>query len=319
MSGRRGADGQDGAIAIIVAITLTMFMGLLAIAVDAGQLWTQRRTLVKATDAAALDAAQEAARGGSACAVVASRLAANAPTDGRDCQVGTAGAASWVRVEAERTVDFVFAPVFGVTSSPVRSASTARWGAPVQASGLRPFGACADHPDLQAVRSGNARTTIRLEIGSSEEPTCAADAPGQFLWWDFDGGSNSNAEVRRWVLEGFDGDVAVGDLIEGAPGRRNALESALRSLVTSRREIVVPLYDDLSGNGANARYRVAGFLGAVVTDVKMGGGGDDYVDIEAVRTLVDGDCCGPPGADFGVATIGLCAVDAMAPRTRCRA
>lgn len=312
-----GTDGEEGAIAIIVAITLLLFMGLLAVTVDAGQLWTQRRTLVKATDAAALDAAQQGARGGSPCAVVGTRLAANAAVDGDACTAGTTGAASWVRVEAQRTVDFAFAPVFGVASEQVRSASTARWGAPLQASGLRPFGACATHPDLAGVGAGSAGTTIRLVIGSSGEATCDADAPGQFLWWDFDGGSNSTPELRDWVLNGYDGEIAVGDEVEGAPGARNALESAVRSLASRRQEIVVPLYDTLSGSGATARYRVAGFLGAVVTDVKMGGGGEDYVEVEVAPTLVDGDCCGPPTSDFGVATIELCAIDAMDPRARC--
>lgn len=319
MNRRQHADRADhGAVAIIVAVTMTVFMGLLAVAVDAGQLWTQRRALVKATDAAALDAAQQGARGEPTCAVVAARLAANAPTDEQRCEQGAAGAASWVRVEAARTVDFVFAPVFGVSSSGVRSASTARWGTPVRATGLRPFGACAGHPDVQDLSAGGDGATVRLQIGrDGEDDDCDTDAPGQFLWWDFDGGSNATPEVREWLVNGFDGEVAVGDLVEGGPGRRNALESTLRSMASRRQEVVVPLYNELSGSGANARYRVAGFLGAVVTDVKMGGGGEDYVELARVRTLVEGDCCGPPAADFGAATIGLCAVDAMDPRTRC--
>lgn len=316
---RPSPDSDGGAVAVVVALTLTLLMGFAALAVDAGQLWTQRRALVKATDAAALDAAQQAATGSGACAVVPGRLAANTPADAAGCTQGSAGAASWVRVEASRTVDFAFAPVFGAADTVVNAASTARWGTAAAATGLRPFGACALHPDLQQVAAGGPGGPIRLEIEPGPGTDgCAEDAPGQFLWWDFDGGANATSQLRAWLLDGYDGEIAVGDEVEGDPGRRAALESTLRILADRGLEVVVPLYDDLRGPGANARYRVAGFLGAVVTDAKIGGAGTDYVEIQPVRTLVQGTCCGPPGADFGVATIGLCAVDGMDPTVRCR-
>jgi uncharacterized membrane protein len=53
---------EQGAVAIIVAIMLVVFMAAVALAVDIGGLYLRRRELVNGSDAAAMSAARTCAR-----------------------------------------------------------------------------------------------------------------------------------------------------------------------------------------------------------------------------------------------------------------
>ena len=71
---------EDGAVAVLVALMLTVFVAMVAIAVDAGGLYLRRRELVNGSDAAAMSAGRTCARGGAD-----DRFAA--PEDAADYQV----------------------------------------------------------------------------------------------------------------------------------------------------------------------------------------------------------------------------------------
>ena len=54
-------EGERGATAVIVTLSLIALLGLIVLTVDVGQLLFKRRTMVNASDAAALAAAQSCA------------------------------------------------------------------------------------------------------------------------------------------------------------------------------------------------------------------------------------------------------------------
>ena len=56
---------EEGAVAVLVALLLVVFVAMVAIAVDVGGLYLRRRELVNGSDAAALSAGRTCARGGS--------------------------------------------------------------------------------------------------------------------------------------------------------------------------------------------------------------------------------------------------------------
>ena len=60
----RRSPREDGAVAVIVALMLVVFVAMVAVAVDTGGLYLRRRELVNGSDAAALSAARTCARGG---------------------------------------------------------------------------------------------------------------------------------------------------------------------------------------------------------------------------------------------------------------
>ena len=55
---------EEGAVAVIMAIMLVVFVAAVALAVDVGGLMLHRRGLVNGSDSAALSAARTCARGG---------------------------------------------------------------------------------------------------------------------------------------------------------------------------------------------------------------------------------------------------------------
>ena len=141
----RSRRGERGAIAIIVAICAIVLFGMAAFALDTGNGWQTRRQLITATDAAALASAQEFAVGEDGCdttpATFVSANVVDASVTG--CSFTDLGpGAGYVTVDAERTVDFTFARVFGIDGRQVHSTTTAAYGQPISVTGLRPFGLC---------------------------------------------------------------------------------------------------------------------------------------------------------------------------------
>jgi hypothetical protein len=133
---------EDGAVAVLVAIMLIVFVAMVAIAVDAGGLYLRRRELVNGSDSAALSAGRTCARGG-----IDDRFVT--PEDAADFHVRQNGQITglevaelnitemtscglqWGHVSVEYTSEqsLFFAPALGFeTAKPVTTAATASWG-----------------------------------------------------------------------------------------------------------------------------------------------------------------------------------------------
>jgi hypothetical protein len=133
---------EDGAVAVLVAIMLVVFVAMVAIAVDAGGLYLRRRELVTGSDSAALSAGRTCARGGFDDRFAGPESAAdfhvqeNAQITGLEVaginitDITTCGA-QWGHVSVEYTSEqsLFFAPALGFESAkPVTTAATASWG-----------------------------------------------------------------------------------------------------------------------------------------------------------------------------------------------
>lgn len=154
---------EKGAAAVIVTVVLLLMFASAVIAIDAGGLWTDRRDLIIATDAAAQAAAgyfalnpEETctAEGYNAAKARALTLLNNNSPNAfladdagagsgfqvipSDCASGTGR----VRVKAKTPGSLFFAPVIGVNETEVYSSSTAQWGHVVAMNGLLPIGLC---------------------------------------------------------------------------------------------------------------------------------------------------------------------------------
>lgn len=133
---------EDGAVAVLVALMLVVFIAMVAIAVDAGGLYLRRRELVNGSDAAAMSAGRTCARGGADDRFGAPEEAAdyqvreNAKITG--FEVGgpnivsmTSCGQQWGHVSVEYTSqqELFFAPAIGFEhSKPVTTEATASWG-----------------------------------------------------------------------------------------------------------------------------------------------------------------------------------------------
>jgi len=135
--------GEEGAVAVIVALLLVVFMAAVALTIDVGGLYLRRRALVNGSDAAALAAARTCSHGGSDVRFASSEAAAdfevqaNAPIAPNEV-AGTditflppVCGLQWGHVTVRYTSNqaLYFAPVLGFNhESPVTTTATASWG-----------------------------------------------------------------------------------------------------------------------------------------------------------------------------------------------
>jgi len=322
---RDHGDRERGAVAVIIAICAVVLFGMAAFAIDVGDAWQTRRHLITATDAAALAAAQKYAMGGDGCATEPSTfIAANdlgASVTG--CSFNNLGpGAGYVTVNAEKTVDFHFAGVLGITSDDIHSSTTAAYGQALSVTGLRPLGLCNQSDAFSGWLDDDMPTPsapIRIPYTKDSPDDCGATAPGNWGVMDFDGGANSNRDTKDWVLNGYPGDVEWDAVIPGDTGAfSNSLNSELSFLKNNAVEIQLPVYSSVQGNGANAQFQMVGFVTVVITDFRTTGPeASRYITVEFVQGIAQGHCCNH-GTDTGVRVIVICAVTATFDPNNCR-
>ncbi len=163
---------EEGAVAIMIALLLVVFMAAVALTVDVGGLYLRRRALVNGSDSAALSAARTCARGvgkdtrfDSPEAAADFEVQANAPITTDEvaptnvtypppggCSVPTQYGHVTVQYTSQQAL--YFAPVIGFQhESPVSATATASWGfgsnnpIPMVLSNLLAPGTCVMPPD----------------------------------------------------------------------------------------------------------------------------------------------------------------------------
>jgi len=183
--------GESGATAVIVAIMLLVLVGMLALAVDGGLLWTKFRRLRSANDAAALAAAYSCAKGeglagadAKAGEVALANVTDASPTQPSEYPMGCEVNGGEVTTHFGGEQVLLFGPAVGVSSpKPVAAAATAIWGG-----------------------AGGASNVVPLMLAMNRLSTCGIPfkvAPGDpcFFWWD-NGTRNDQSELTNaeWGL-----------------------------------------------------------------------------------------------------------------------
>lgn len=319
------ARDERGAVAVIVAICAVVLFGFGAYAIDAGNLWQTRRNMVTATDASALAAASDYAVGSDGCSsTAASTLAANRADAAVDtCASGTGSApdSGHVTVRATTTVDYLFAGVLGLTDADIHSTTTAEWGLPSGARGLRPFGLCIDANqqftswlNLPAGPTGTSGV-IRITYGKAQPLACGT-APGNWGVLDFNGGSNPQGETNEWAENGYPDLVSIGAQVPGNTGSFNTpLTSALDYLVASGEEFALPVFDAVANPGSNASFHIVAFVNVKLVGFRLQGNqASRYMDLVFSSGVLEGTCCGN-GLDTGARVLRICDVDTLSPNT----
>lgn len=341
--------GERGAVAIIVAISMFMIIGLAALAIDLGNAWQERRHVINGTDAGALAAAgvySDSADSSDGCAIAPDFVLANsdADPDSITCEMSGDGVRGLVTVSASTPLDYVFAPVLGIDDTTVHSATTVRWGpAENSASGMRPFAMCIDFLEANGLAGWNRIDPLGpLPVPYGEGETVCGDAPGNWGLVDFDGGANPTGDIRDWIRGGYDDDVFWGtrgeplfaDVDEacdaedfacynGDPGvfptgsldgsLDSLLEEALEDLVIEAEIFRIPIFDHLDKQGSNATFHLVGELRVQLVSFDASGPSESReLVLMIVPGAVDGGCCTDPdggGTDFGGRALQICAVD----------
>lgn len=263
---------ERGAAAIVVSLSLVSVMAAAMLSIDAGMLWSQRRTILTGTDAAALDEARRVAMLASPPQVCDPSWTTLVMRNGGSqaepvsCAIvrGGTGRTS-VEVQARLRSQVGFGHAVGVDDQKAFSSSMARIDpVVVMMEKLRPMGVCTQTEHLTewfsylngTISPGayNAQRgvlplhpaypgagVVHRVMYTKDQPTSCGDAPGNWGLVDFDGGSSGTPEIRNWIMNGYLGHrIAVDDCnadnaapAEWCPASTGAISGSVEDALTS--------------------------------------------------------------------------------------
>jgi hypothetical protein len=219
---------HQGTVLVMVAILLVVLLGMMALAVDISRLYVARQFLINSCDASALAGGMElpdqtkATQEASECADanIMSTYQVSFPVDGFTEQGPTK-----IRVDGQLNVEYAFANILGFQSRIVSAYAVVHRYGPigwvngnVVPWGVPYFDGQGDPYDF------NTGELYTLKTGSQ---TDLADGSVDKVGGNFyplaldrslgDGGSGASV-YKDDVMWGFDGQVAVGDMVSTEPG-----------------------------------------------------------------------------------------------------
>ena len=265
---------ERGQSTVVVILFLTVIIGMAAAVIDVGAWYRSDRAVQQAADAAALAGAHQLPQSTGAATALALDFA-NKNGGGivaQDIGYETAFRPNdTISVRARRPSPGFFARVLGVASVNVDATAKARSGVPGAARWAAPFGVDERHPLISGggCPCFNQATDLGLQrVG-----------PGAFRVINIDGsqGGTGPPIIADWIRYGYEGYMPI-DWYFSDPGARfnsSQIQSALTDRIGS--VLLLPIYREVIGNGANAEYHVVGFVGFRLTSYTINGSRDAYL------------------------------------------
>lgn len=294
--------GEDGAVLALVAIGIVVLLGSLAMSVDAGRMYNEKRELQNGADAAALAVATDCASGD--CGSVAQQYG----TAEQYADANASDSLAWVddvtidldaqtvRVHAstedpggDNHFDMLFAQIVGFNGLTVGAEATVAWGAPLNRATLPLiFSTCewerftgqvpgyddiriswSDWPNeaaLPGALPSQKRATVYIhgKEPSEEGLSPCHDSPSGA---DLPGGFGwlETASGCESLID--ENDIVVDD--PGASASTGCSSGYLASLVGTI--VLIPYFEKFEGLGSNGQYTVAGFGAMYLTGYNFGG------------------------------------------------
>ncbi|MCL1593985.1 MAG: Tad domain-containing protein [Actinomycetia bacterium] len=331
----RGLRSEGGTVIAFVAIAMVVLLGAVAMSVDVGLIYSERRELQNGADAAALAVAYDCAAGDCGSSIEQQNRAeeyadANA-SDGLawadDVTIDLGAQTVRVHTSTEdpggdHFFDTTFAQIVGFDGLTVGAEATVAWGALRSRSTLPIIISDCEWDNILAADNLHPRTIVdpgplptedgltTLLFHGSEEPCAPSpsgfDDSGGFGWLDENAGPCEALMVQGGEVDGRTGAEASKDC--------KAILDALVETVQ-----VIPYYNDLREPGGNRVYTVAGFGAFYITGYRFPGinhksvitgempctGSDNCIEAFAIGDwVVDDGTIGGTG-DFGVVTVAF--------------
>ena len=259
MNSRRSERGQA---MVLTLVFLTVLLAMSAAVIDVGAWYRAHRAVQATADASALAAVTSLPEDTSEATTLALDYAGRngAGVTGGDVVFSTTLVQNdTVQVTARRTVQGLFASLFGIGSVTARAHAKAQSSVLGQAKYAAPIGVDIKHPLLQCepLPCFDQQTQLDLE----------KTGPGAFRLINIDGtrGGISPDVLADWLLHGYDGYMPL-DWYFSDPGAKfdsSHIQAALTARIGS--ELLFPVYDDTRKQGSEFQYEVVGWVGFHLT------------------------------------------------------
>jgi Flp pilus assembly protein TadG len=328
---------RRGSVSVVVALTLPIVLGVAALGLDAGLLYLQRRQAQSAADAGALAGAYALSNGSSFSTAQSAAIAVGSQngitiTASQVTEPAQYVAGSAIAVTVTSTKPRSFSALWGTgtmtaTASATAFAQTSIKG--IQGSGslsasLLPI--ALDKTDWTNMMTGQSTDQYTYNAASntvSNGPDGIYEAqmyplsglPGNDGTIKVGVNDNSTSTLSAQISSGIsasqlatypnstiqlDSTLSPPSItFQGNPGLSAAIKSALTSIIGQ--PVAVPIYDQSSGNGNNATYRVIAFQPARILAVSLTGN-SKYV---IIQPAILNDPTGIPGTPQAWSSGGL--------------
>lgn len=310
MNQSHNSSRERGAVSVMAAVAMVPLFIMCAVVADVARVWAHRTTLQNGVEAAAVAAAQDWMSGKTQCLQSDLTLVSSdgASPSQVKCSVTGSSTQGVVTVSANEQVDLLFASLIGRSTAGVDASTGVRVGPSSWVSGLRPFALCDQNPSVKAWVDSNFTLTSSVTVTfSSSGTTCGGAVPGNWGVLDFNGGSNSTSETEKWIADGYEPDIAVGDVIPGNPG---APASSLKTNGMVGQHIIVPLFSSATMQGNQAYFTISGFAEMYVEKITLTGSSSNRsITFRFERGTVHGTAGTSFAKNFGLTAWTICSYD----------
>jgi len=296
---------ENGAVLVVVAVSLVALLGISAFTVDIGYLQYQKRHLQNTADAASLAGAREYIDGDSSLEnitkIVKDYVQLNGVNDEEVEKVTLSkkfesAENNAVTVDIKGNRDIFFGKIFGIQNSDIGVTATAI-AAPVSGmkEGLLPF--YFTEGALSNIEYGKIFDKFDVENPFNKPPgnwgTTSFFLTGQDV-------------VNDWIQYGYDGKVVkIGDDINLKPGAGlNSIRNYLKYLKGNK--YAIPIVKDFTppGGGASQPGEVIGFIGIEVTDIGDKGA-NLFIEVKFLEMIAIGEIDPPTAPNYKLQALRL--------------
>lgn len=277
--------GERGQALVTVTIALLVLLLFAALAVDVGQMYTQRRHMQNAADAGALAGARQMCLGETD--TITSTAESYAQGNGSPIVTSTIDS-NIVIVTATIPVTSFLAQLIGIHTTPVHAVARAACGEATRGCGIFPL--TIDAENYAAVPCGQKfvlfeESNFSTEPGLCDNCDCGTEyyysgnmqiGPGDRGWLRLPDpsdtgnypdpnscGSNCGSALKCWVQYDWPGQVSIGECIPGKGGTDESANKAAKKYRIGQ-IVRIPIYDigtctSVIGTCPGDNYRVAEF------------------------------------------------------------
>jgi len=213
---------DKGSVSIIFCVAIVVLLGFAAYVIDIGLVYIEKTKLSNAIDSAVLAAAMELPQNPTNARVVANQYLQSNDVQPSETVVSISADNKTIEIDALRSVNHLFAPIIGISSSHVNSSSRAQIG-PIKSirGGIRPF-AVERYANNEGFVYGQL-VTLKVGAGNGYHGNYRAVALG-----------GTGASVfKANSLYGYKGAISVGDYIDTETGNMAGATNAIENYINS--------------------------------------------------------------------------------------
>lgn len=213
---------RKGNTMVLVVLSLVVLFGCVAVAVDAGYMYSEKARLQTAADAAAIAGAYKLEDGNTAVINKAKEIAFDNGVPYANTNVNPNTTAKTVKVTVSRNVVLFFARLIGFNNANISATATAQKSPPAGVKGLIPLGIAGNdwntvwNPTTKRVDESKE---FLVKVDSKSNPNSSSHVPsaGNFHAVDFPG-SKGGKGYREYLAEGYGGEIVLGQTFDTETG-----------------------------------------------------------------------------------------------------